>query len=62
MIGRWHDIASRRGVGVFEATDAAALHHYLGQWSPFMDIEVSPVLDDEESAAVAKQLMADHGA
>jgi hypothetical protein len=27
----------------------------------FMDMDVAPVLDDEESAAVAKLTLADHG-
>jgi len=45
-----------------EATDLAALNRCLGQWNPFMDMDVAPVLDDEESAAVAKTVVADHGA
>jgi hypothetical protein len=62
MVGRWHDTAARKGVGIWEATDLAALHRYLGQWNPFMDMDVAPVLDDEESASLAKLVVADHGA
>jgi hypothetical protein len=62
MIGRWHDTGGRQGVGIFEATDLTALNRYLGQWNPFMEMDVVPVLDDEESAALAKSLVADHGA
>jgi hypothetical protein len=62
MIGRWHDLARRKGVGVWEATDLAALHRYLGQWNPFMDVDIAPVLDDEESAAVGKTIVAGHDA
>jgi hypothetical protein len=62
MIGRWHDTGGRRGVGIFETADLAALNRYLGQWNPFMDVDVAPVLDDEESAAVGKAIIADHGA
>ncbi len=62
MIGRWHDMAARRGMGIFEATDLAALVRYQAQWNPFMDLEVAPVLDDEESAAAATSIVADHGA
>jgi hypothetical protein len=61
MIGRWHDLAGRQGVAILEATDLAALNRYLGQWNPFMDMDVAPVLDDEESAAAAKSILADHG-
>ena len=60
MIGRWHDTASRTGVAIMETTDLAALNRYLGQWNPFMDLDVSPVLDDEETAALAKDVLADH--
>ena len=61
IIGRWHDLAGRQGVAIFQAADLARLNHYLGQWNPFMDMDVVPVLDDEESAKVAKGLVADHG-
>lgn len=62
ILGRWHDLAGRRGVAIVEATDLAALHRYLGQWNPFMDMVVAPALDDEESAAAAKAIVASHGA
>ena len=60
MIGRWHDTNSRSGVAIFETTDLTALNRYLGKWNPFMDLDVSPVLDDEETAALAKNVLADH--
>ena len=60
MIGRWHDTASRTGVAIMEATDLTALHRYLNQWNPFLDLDVAPVLDDEETAALAKDVLADH--
>jgi hypothetical protein len=62
IIGRWHDMGGRGGVAVVEATDLAAVHRYIGMWNPFMDIAIAPVLDDEESAAVAKTIVAQHGA
>jgi len=60
MIGRWHDTNSKTGVAIMETTDLAALNRYLCQWNPFMKIEVAPVLDDEETAALAKAVLADH--
>ena len=62
MIGRWHDTVSRTGVAIFETTDLTALNRYLNQWNPFLDLDVAPVLDDEETAALAKDVLADHGA
>ena len=42
IIGRWHDVAARTGVVVFEASDAAAVQRYLGHWNPFMEIDLAP--------------------
>jgi len=62
ILGRWHDFASRTGVIIMESDDIVAVQRYLGRWNPHMDIELVPVLDDEESAAGAKQTLADNGA
>jgi hypothetical protein len=59
LIGRWHNSAEYTGVAIFETSDASALFRYLGRWNPVMDLEVSPVVDDEESAAIGKQVIAD---
>ncbi len=61
LIGRWHSLAEGRGAAVFEASDLSALERYSGQWSPMMDLRVVPVLDDEESAAAAKDIVAARG-
>ena len=62
IIGRWHDMCARKGVAVLETTDLEAMQRYLGQWNASMDLNVAPVVDDEESAAVAKSIVAGHGA
>ena len=62
IVGRWHDLAGRRGVAIIDAADVADAQRYLGQWNPFMDMDMTPVLDDEASAALAKSIVADHGA
>jgi hypothetical protein len=51
-------MAARSGVAILEATDLAAALSYAGQWNPHIDIDLVPVVDDEESAAVAKQVVA----
>jgi hypothetical protein len=45
-----------------ESDDIAAVQRYVGRWNPYMDIELAPVLDDEEAAVGAKQTVADNGA
>ena len=59
MIGRWHEPTSKTGVAIMETTNLAALNRYLNMWSPFMEVEVVPVLDDEETAALSKEILAD---
>ncbi len=62
MIGRWLDMAGRTGVLIVESNDLAAVHRYIGHWNPYMDIELTPVVDDEESADIARQIVADNNA
>jgi hypothetical protein len=50
-------MASRTGVAILEATDAAAVTRYICQWNPVMDIICAPCLDDEESAAAGKAIL-----
>jgi len=58
LIGRWHDLGSRAGVAIFKADDAVALHGYATQWSPFLDLDIAPVVSDEESAVIAAEVVA----
>ena len=62
IIGRWHDLAGRKGVAILESNDIAAVQRYAGRWNPYMDLNIAPVVDDEESAAVARQIVADNNA
>ncbi len=61
FVGRWHDFVNRTGVLIVETNDTAALNRYLGQRHPHMDITATPVLDDEESAKSAKEILAAQG-
>ena len=62
LIGRWHNSAEFTGVGILEAADTASIYRYLCRWASVMDLDVAPVLDDEEAAALGKQVLADLGA
>ena len=57
MIGRWHNEAEMTGVAILESDSAAALSGYLLQWNRWMDMDIAPVLDDEESAEVGRQAL-----
>jgi hypothetical protein len=50
------------GVLIVESNDLAAVHRYIGQWNPYMDIDLTPVVEDEESAAISRQIIADNNA
>jgi hypothetical protein len=54
LIGRWHDVAGFTGVAIFETDDPKAIPAWLLNWNHSIDIEVTPVLDDEETRAVGK--------
>ena len=62
FIGRWIDMASRTGVLIVESNDLAAVNRYLGKWNPYMTLDLTPVVDDEESAAIARHIVADNNA
>jgi hypothetical protein len=62
IIGRWGDPAARTGVAIFESNDVSAIQRYIGQWNAYMDLTLVPVLDDEETAALARQIVADNNA
>lgn len=57
LIGRWHNEAEFTGVAIMETDDCKALYGYLMQWNPYMDLDIAPVLDDEESAAVGRSVL-----
>jgi hypothetical protein len=37
IIGRWHEMAGRTGVAIFESDDLAAVQRYVGQWNTYVD-------------------------
>ena len=58
-IGRWHDVANGRGVGIFETDDQAALARVLLQWNVAVDFEISLVHDDDEAHALIREHLAE---
>jgi Protein of unknown function (DUF3303) len=62
IIGRWHDVAARTGVAILESNDLAAVQRYVGQWNPYMDIELVSAFDDAEATAVYRQIVNDNNA
>jgi hypothetical protein len=57
LIGRWHDPAARSGAAIFEVDDIMALQSYAAHWSTYPDINVSPVVHDEQAAVIASEVV-----
>jgi hypothetical protein len=57
LVGRWHDVAARTGVAVFEARDVKAVQRYALRWNPYMDLTIAPVVEDEEAVSVYRSLV-----
>lgn len=55
MIGRWHG-ANGAGFAIAESDDAKAIAEMVTEWSEFMDIQATPVLEDAELAGVLQKL------
>ncbi|MDX1579465.1 MAG: DUF3303 family protein [Gemmatimonadota bacterium] len=56
LIGRWHDLASFTGVAICEADEAEAVYRWLLNWNAMLDVDVTPVLDDDEARALGRSL------
>ncbi len=52
MLGRWHDLVRGTGVAVVESDDAVAVSAYAMNWSSQMELDIVPVIDDDQARAV----------
>ena len=55
LIGRWHDVVGFTGVAIAETDDPKALAKWLLHWNAVMDIEATPVFDDEETRTMGRE-------
>ena len=55
LIGRWHDVGGGCGVAICESSDLGAVNLWALNWNNALDLEIVPVLDDDEAKAVAKK-------
>ncbi len=56
MLGRWHQMGSGDGFGLFEAEDAVALSRYQLAWSDLVHQQTYAVVDDEEIGQALSQM------
>lgn len=55
-LGRWHAPGSVCGWHLVEG-DAAAVAQHAAEWAGLLDIDVTPVVDDETAAAAASRAL-----
>jgi hypothetical protein len=51
-LGRWHKADMTGGFHLIESTQIGLVFQHVAEWSDLLECEVSPVLEDAESAAV----------
>lgn len=51
LIGRWHGM-SGAGVAIVETDDDRALYDWVAEWSEFLPLQTTPVLEDAEAGEV----------
>ena len=49
-LGRWVEIGAMKGFSLFETDNAVALWKFSARWSDLMEIQVAPIVADEEIA------------
>ena len=59
LVGRWHDMVNGSGVAIFETDDIKAITAYAMGWNQFMDLDISPVVDDETGREIGRNLPAE---
>ena len=55
IIGRWHDLVGGQGVAIFESDSIEAISAYSLNWNKYMDLDIVPVLDDDETREIGKK-------
>lgn len=59
IVDRWHSVAGRNGFILIETDDPTAIYQFAAEWSDVLDHSITPVLDDDEAAAVLSAMADD---
>jgi hypothetical protein len=51
FLGRWHGM-SGKGFAVVETNDAKALYAWVAEWSEFLPLETTPLVEDADAGTV----------
>jgi len=56
ILGRWHVAGGRAGYMILESDDVTAVYRFAAQWDDVCELDVTPVLSDEQAAGVLSSL------
>ncbi len=56
ILGRWFTSSHSRGFMVVETEEAKLLFKYTSEWADIMDLEIYPVVEDEEAGEILQGL------
>lgn len=57
-LGRWHSPGSNKGWVLCETDNLIVLSQHIAEWTPLLNLEVTPVIGDEEAAEAARRVRA----
>ncbi len=52
VIGRWHEVGKSQGFMIAEADDMIAVGKFTNQWSDLCNMDVTPIMTDEQIGQV----------
>jgi len=55
-VGRWHVPGSASGWHLVEGDSSEALAQHVAEWAGLIELEVSPVIEDDEAASSLSKL------
>lgn len=55
-LGRWHAPGSTKGWLLAETDDAVALSEHMAEWASMLELDISPVIEDEEAGKAASRV------
>jgi hypothetical protein len=55
LIGRYHGM-NGKGCAIVDTDDAKALYTWVAEWSEFLPVETTPVVEDADAGAVLGSL------
>lgn len=56
ILGRWHAPGSAKGWVLIQGNDLTAIAAHMAEWGDMLDLDVTPVLEDQEAGAALSRV------